>query len=466
MKRDALLFLLIPLLVCLLLSGTFIMLRYDTRLYSAESYHHVRMAHLIRAHGIPTYDPLTGQAYSFTPLHVLLAILPDKLYAFLPLALALISLLLLWSFSRNYLSAHHAALYCLLLVMSPVFLYFSLILSSTSLFLTCVLIAFFLLRQRTPLALLSFPLFILLAFFPIPYLFAMLALFVSAHLLFKRHRKRLGWAAALFICTALVFQFIQMLYVGIPKYDLPTPRLFLENSITEFGGLSSLGFFYYILAGIGIFVSLRMKKKYAWMYAGAFLLFALSYFYHSLLLLAALYLCYFVLIALGYLFRRAWQVSSLRTLTLFTIFCGSIFALTLFINQLTALPPSPELLQTSSVLQHQQEGIILSDLETSTILASLTEYPIVIDLYPSYLMYKAGRRERIASIYRNFSLTATKDHLTALNVSYIVITPEMKEELWEDPDDGLLFLLRNTETFHRIANVSRIEVWEYLPVTG
>ena len=47
--------------------------------------------------------------------------------------------------------------------------------------------------------------------------------------------------------------------------------------------------------------------------------------------------------------------------------------------------------------------------------------------------------------------------------SYIYITDDMKTgEIWTDKNQGLLFLLRNSEKFRNIYNSNNVEIWLYI----
>ena len=48
-------------------------------------------------------------------------------------------------------------------------------------------------------------------------------------------------------------------------------------------------------------------------------------------------------------------------------------------------------------------------------------------------------------------------------IQYFLITPEMKELLvWQREDQGLLFLLENSENFKKLYQDQGIEVWQVL----
>ena len=65
-------------------------------------------------------------------------------------------------------------------------------------------------------------------------------------------------------------------------------------------------------------------------------------------------------------------------------------------------------------------------------------------------------------LFYNRSLKETKRLLNKYNVSYIWIDSEMKQGLvWTKEKQGLLFLLRNKETFKNIYNKKGVQIFRY-----
>jgi len=64
----------------------------------------------------------------------------------------------------------------------------------------------------------------------------------------------------------------------------------------------------------------------------------------------------------------------------------------------------------------------------------------------------------------NESTMITFTLLRSYNIRYIWITPEMRSGLvWNKDDEGLLFLLKNSETFKKVYSTYGYEIWEVLP---
>ena len=58
-------------------------------------------------------------------------------------------------------------------------------------------------------------------------------------------------------------------------------------------------------------------------------------------------------------------------------------------------------------------------------------------------------------ILKSYDLEKTKQKLDKYNIGYILITPEMKNNV-----KGILFLFRNKETFKNIYKWNDVEIWE------
>jgi hypothetical protein len=62
-------------------------------------------------------------------------------------------------------------------------------------------------------------------------------------------------------------------------------------------------------------------------------------------------------------------------------------------------------------------------------------------------------------------LVDTQKIFKKYDIKYIYIDDSMKNgKVWSREDQGLLFLLKNSEIFKNIYNSQNIEVWEYRPI--
>jgi hypothetical protein len=50
------------------------------------------------------------------------------------------------------------------------------------------------------------------------------------------------------------------------------------------------------------------------------------------------------------------------------------------------------------------------------------------------------------------------------DIRYVLITPDMKEAIWEGREQGLWFLVGNSESFDRIYNSKGVGIWAYNPI--
>ena len=65
-------------------------------------------------------------------------------------------------------------------------------------------------------------------------------------------------------------------------------------------------------------------------------------------------------------------------------------------------------------------------------------------------------------MFYSSDLGRTKELFTKYSIEYIWIDKRMKNEVWERPEQGLLFLFRNSETFKKLYDKNGIEVWQVL----
>ena len=74
-----------------------------------------------------------------------------------------------------------------------------------------------------------------------------------------------------------------------------------------------------------------------------------------------------------------------------------------------------------------------------------------------------GRYEISEEIFQSRDLKTVVSLLSQNNIRYIFIDEKMKEGLvWKRPDQGMLLLLKNNETFKNIYDQDNMEIWEVI----
>lgn len=78
----------------------------------------------------------------------------------------------------------------------------------------------------------------------------------------------------------------------------------------------------------------------------------------------------------------------------------------------------------------------------------------------NYIKDIKERYDDMQTLFYTRNADLAKKILTKYNIKYILITNEMKEGLvWNQKDEGLLFVLENSKEFRRVIYSDKVEIW-------
>lgn len=413
-----------------------------------ESYYHSKIAQTITEQGIITEINLANipTPYTIQPYHLILAgmhkIFGNLAFAAVPIIFALISLFLFYLLLKKLKIDEQRQLWTLLVfVLSPAFISLGFYNTPASFELSMILLGFLILNSSKQ------------AYSAIPFLLASADSFAGA-------------IASLFSITyyalndktkklkTLTLGIIPIACAALLNYNLPFK--FFTNPITyfsDFGGLYGIGAFTTILMMISAVLLWPRKEYVSFFSILGFIIITIIYPYllPFLLPISSILAGY----ALSYLFKRKWELKSLRTLTLFVIFLGLLFSAISYSTTHSRDNPSNELMKTLSLAE---PGVILTAKEY----ANFASYNHKTLLHPLVNQEKIAQQQNDANaILFGNDLEKTKQLLQKNKVDYVLITPEMRKGLvWEEENFGLAFLVNNNETFKRILTDNSIELYE------
>lgn len=413
-----------------------------------ETYYHSKIAQTISEQGIISEINFANilTSYTIQPYHLLLAgmhkITGDTAFAITPIIFALLSLLLFYLLLKKLKIDEQTQLWTLLVfVLSPAFISLGFYNTPYSFELSMVLLGLLILHSTKPF------------YSAIPFLLAsadslsgaIASLFCIAYYILTDKKKNL---------KTLILGLIPVACVVFLNYNLPFSLLTTPiNYFSDLGGIHGIGAFTIILMTISA-VLLWPKKEYVSFFSiSSFIALAIIYpaLLPFLLPISGILAGY----ALSYLFRRKWELKSLRTLTLFVIFLGLLFSAISYSTTHARDNPSNEMIKTLSLTE---SGVILTAKEY----ANFASYHHKTLLHPLIDKEKILEQQNDANaIFFSNDLEKTKQLLKKHQVDYVLITPEMKKGLvWEEENFGLVFLVNNNETFKRIPTDNQIELYE------
>ena len=425
---------------------------YDT-FPGSISHYHAQAAEALASDSRIDEGTFETRTFSYTPYHYLLsyasARIGMKAASFaLPLALGLLAAVAFFDFSRRLgFSLRRSLLSSALLLVSPAFLH-NFTHSDTSalgavLFIAALALSF---RKSRLAAVLSFV--SLLAMSYLGPFNAALAAFVVIYFAATERR---------------VLPFALLLAASIPYYLLYYSQHALSLSGLGIGALLSdlggygLGFFNIMLIVIGGCILWKDRDDFSSLYLLLIFLAVGSLFAAAGVLYLTFIGAVFSTEAVAWLSARRWEVELLKNLTLITIVCGLTFSTVSYLQRNLSSEPSLYLSEALVKLKPLPEGYVLSSQENGFWIEYLAEKPVLQD--PKSHSSKVAAD--VETLFSSRNLPRAKSLLANYSVRYILIDRKMRDTVFSRRE-GLVFLLRNNETFKSVFSNQETDVWEVL----
>jgi hypothetical protein len=385
----------------------------------------------------------------------------------LPLACGIACALLFYLILRKAgIEKKKADISLLVLVITPAFLYHTFSSSPKMMGIAAGLAAFYMMMQekKAPF-LLSVPLIILSAFFG--FFNIMLISLMAAFYAYRHREKRRRMAApAVAIAACIAFYIYFAFAKGISFFPLAQSA---SKIVFELGANDGLGIFALILAGIGFISMWKKKAEFYMQYLLAAIFTALMISNINANSYLSFICAFFSGSAIIFLMERRWTLAEVKNISMILVFCGLLFSTTLFMNTMSKAGPDYPLLRSAQWISDNSDS--------SANVLSHYENGFVMEYYGSSAFYDGNfyyapeikRRFNISSeIFYSRDIKKTKALLSNSSIDYIMITPEMRTGLvWKKEEQGLLFLLRDNETFKQVhteqSGNDYTEIWQYLP---
>lgn len=376
-------------------------------------------------------------------------------YLLLPVALGLLSIWCLTQLRRTLgLDEQEQLVFLIFLILSPAFISSFTTLNPTALLLTLLLTGFYLITRKEPLvrwgALFPFSLLVLFDVFSS----LVLLLVLIPYTAIKKDK-----AGNILTGAVIVLALIAVVVLHKPFFASP---FFMEDRLTEFfsdlGGMRGMNLFILVLAVGGL---IRTWKKPASYPLYLILLFLLSIYLltgRGLLLLTVVTTLLAALAAV-YLVNRPWKLAAIKNFTLFVLILGILFSSLSVGERLALAAPTPLMVRSLTILNEESTSgeVILSSLDNSNLIRYYAQRTPFLD----YRTLNLKERLLMAqTIFTSSYLPTSKPLLEEQQITFIYITPDMKEQGLVVEEQGLLFLTKN-ERFKRVHQNEGIEIWRF-----
>lgn len=474
-KEKSLYWIIIGLTFLIILTPHLIRLAaYENLMPGEDAYYHLRLAEHIRENpGIPKTDPLVDRIYDHNPYHFILAIagLPFGLEfasKAIPAIFGLLSMTVFYLVMRHLKFRETKRFFiCLILALSPVFIY---TFSTSShfaiiVFLNLLGFYFFIKKQRI-FSFLSLITFLLIPFFNFFNALVTLIL-LFAYTLYKGTSKKRFYIISSGIIIRTIAYHLYIFYAfGLPQNPSFVTTSIIQNSISDIGAVIGFSFFTVILAFVGVLVTWKKKREFYYIYIITLALIVLSFYFGDY---TNIYLNFIVVIMAGFgfffLIDRKWQIKIIKKASLLLLICGIAFSMVSYMTRFSSMQPYPGEVESLKWLeQNSEEGdIVLSHYSNGFWIEYFAKRPVVLDSNFDYIHDLEQKYADSKTIFNSRSLKTTTALLDKNKVKYIWINKQMRKGLvWSEEDEGLLFLFSDKETFNKVYSDNVVEIWEYI----
>ncbi len=341
----------------------------------------------------------------------------------------------------------------LILILSPNFLYTLNTISDFSFvaFLS-LLILFFMLRNNN-LAILF------LLFIPF---FGILHTIISGFLLilYSLSRKEFKW---LLIIPIFFIAIITYLFI----YDLPEFLTFdvienkvLINLISDFGN-SGLSLFTLILVIFGLSLLWEKKYKNISIYLSILFLLIMMNFNINVVLYLTFFISLIATLGIIKIINMNWQSKTIRNTIFYILIIGILFSFLTFFNNFYNQKPDKAIIESLNFLDEEANNndVVFSHYSIGHWITYFAKTKNVMDSNFWFAPNVNGRFSDSEKFLYTRELEEAEEILNKYSIDYIWLSKDLKDELYDEENEGLQFLLAYSKRFKKIYSQNNIEIW-------
>jgi hypothetical protein len=288
---------------------------------------------------------------------------------------------------------------------------------------------------------------------------------LSYTLAFKKKKKRF-YVLAFFLALVFFFYHIDVYF----KFGLPISLKLTEESpiqqfVTDLGGVFGFSIFALLLSILGLVIAWGKKRKFYPIYLIMLAVILYSFFYNHAVVYSNFIIAILAGIALGALIRMKWKLNLIRNLSLLLLFCGLLFSAVSYTVRISNQQPTPELIEALDWIKDNSNkaDVVFSHHTKGFWIEFQAQRPVVIDSLADYSLDFKSKLDDSSQIFNSWDIEGTRELLTKYNVSFVLLTSDMSDGLvWNKPEQGLAYLVRNSETFKKEYSTSYAGVWRYI----
>lgn len=471
-EKSGVKILILALLAVLLVLSAVIVLRltqHKPTLPAGESYYNLRLAQSLKTDPFLINDPVQNTSYQPNPYHYLLMLLlmiasPELVAIFTPLLLGFISAIIFFKLLTLLGVKHNDAAYAIIiLAVTPAFitLFTGLYLCGFVIFLSLLIIFLVIISKKSKYTLvLSSLLLLILALASFTgFLINILLLLVLCSVLKRKAKTVLTPVIPpAVVLLAMVFSSVyNPIVLGFHSFEF-------RNILSLLGADIGFDMFLMLLFFAGFILTWSQNEEKRFLHLAVLAFLVLSFFNVLARAFSSFIITTYCVVAITYFYKRKWQLEIIRTGTLLLLLCSLIFSLTNQVNLLVRGQPDQDVKEALLFLKDLDNGIVLSSESNGFIVEFYAEKQVLLDknsfLMPQYRMVKQSSDQ----FFMTPRLNEAEPYIKKYEIKYFLITPDMKEALWQGREEGLWLLLKNSDSFDKKYERNGIEIWEYAPI--
>lgn len=432
-----------------------------------ESYYNLRIAESLKNSAFLSEDSLEGTEHYPNPYrHLITALLlifnSEKALLFLPLVLGVASALLffqLLSFIGVKLGAASSSLLILSFTPAYLVLFTGLYLTGFTLFLSLLVIVL-LNSKRVFLQITGIICSLILALTSVTGFALTILILLVFYLVLKKNLRVLILSA---IASITLVVFVSLSFRQLPRV-LGFHAFNFKDTLSLLGAQLGFDIFLLLIFLIGFIVVWVRADNKRFLHLGVLALFALSFFNTLARAFTSFIIAYYCAVAINFLYKRKWELGIIRTGTLLLVLCSLAFSAANQMNLLVSAQPDSSLAEALISFKDLEQGRTLADEPSGFLIEFYAGKEAWLD-DNSFLFKDYKEKQRVANtLFESVRIKDAEPFLNQSGIRYILITPAMKEELWENNEKGLWFLVKNSESFVKRYQKDDIELWEYKPM--
>jgi len=447
---------------------------HDPALIGDEPYYHARIARQTAETGGFTEDNFVhgSRQYNFDPYHSILALFSMIFGVVLasiivPFCCGMLSVWLFYLILKKlkFNKLNRIAI-SLVFILSPVFIYIFSLSTPFCIIVFLDLLGFYLfLKKEKDDFMLSVLVFSLSAFFSLANLFFVVIL-ALAYVIYNKKSMKKFFSLLLFMSLVFLIHYVNIYFNFGITYDFDIFHISLiQRFVTDLGGLFGFSVFTLLLSILGLAMIWNEKSRFYHVYLIMLFVLIVSFFYNYAVVYSNFVVSILAGMAFAALIKRKWELKFVRNLSIILLFCGILFSAVSYTVRISEDQPNSELMDALDWIKHNSDegDVVFSHYTKGFWIQFMTERPVLIDSISKESSLFAEIIEDSEIIFESWDIKETRDLLQKYNTSYILITNDMADGLvWEKQEQGLAYLLRNSETFNKEYSNTHVGVWRYI----